>query len=150
LHLLLRLLGLLGRLLSRLLSRLVAYPIAYLRLVGLNLVALNLVRLNLPRLLEDLEPLRPCLLPAVRLGLVALGLFCLFCLRLDCLLGRLCFIALRYLSIRLYFIAALRLRLDCPSLAQLRLYCLPYDLLGLAQPYLWLSYLHLLPCLRQL
>jgi len=50
----------------------------------------------------------------------------------------------------LHFIAALCLRLNCPSLAQLRLYCLSYDLLRLAQPYLWLSYLHLLAYPRQL
>jgi hypothetical protein len=103
--------------------------------------------------LEDLRPLRLRLLPAIWLGLVALGLLfllCLSCLRLDCLLGKLCLIALRHLPVWLYFIAALYLRLNCPSLAQLRLYCLSYDLLGLAQPYLWLSYLHLLACPRQL
>ncbi len=100
--------------------------------------------------MEGLEPLRLRLLPTVRLGLVALRLLCLLCLRLDYLLGRLCFIALRHLSIGLYLIATLYLRLDCPSLAQLCLYCLSYSLLGLAQPYLRLSYLHLLACPRQL
>ncbi len=97
--------------------------------------------------MEDLEPLRLRLLPTVRLGLVALRLLYL---RLDYLLGKLCFIALHHLSIGLYLIATLYLRLDCPSLAQLRLYCLSYSLLGLAQPYLRLSYLHLLACPRQL
>jgi len=95
--------------------------------------------------LEDLEPFRLRLLPAVRLGLVALRL-----LYLACLLGGLYFIALRHLPVWLHFIAALCLRLNCPSLAQLRLYCLSYDLLRLAQPYLRLSYLHLLAYPRQL
>jgi hypothetical protein len=99
-------------------------------------------------LLEYLWPLRLRLLPAVRLGLVALRLLYLLCL--SRLLGKLCFIALRrFLSVWLYFIAALCLRLNCPSLAQLCLR-LSYGLLGLAQPYLRLSYLHLLPCPRQL
>ena len=100
--------------------------------------------------MEDLEPLRPCLLPAIRLGLVALGLLYLFRLRLFCLLGKLCFIALLHLPIGLYFIAALCLGLNGPCLAQLSLYSLSYFLLGLAQPRLWLSYLHLLACSRQL
>ncbi len=98
--------------------------------------------------MEDLEPLRLRLLSAVRLNLVALRLLYLLCL--SCLLGKPCFVALRHLPIRLYFIAAHRLRLDCSSLAQLRLYCLSYSLLRLAQPYLRLSYLHLLACPRQL
>jgi hypothetical protein len=78
-------------------------------------------------LLEYLRPLRLRLLPAVRLGLVALRLLYLLCL--SCLLGKLCFIALRRLSVWLYFIAALCLRLiNLLSKLCLRLF---YGLLGL-------------------